>query len=335
MEVDNAPRANGPHRIAELWFSDGNVVLQAGTAFYKLHQSILGMHSPIFKDMFEIPQPQDGETMDGCPLVRLPDAEVEVTPFLRALLDPQFFPPHPSTTDFATIYGCLHLGHKYEVAFLRQRGLHHLGSKFRMHLDYFDQQLHDPEDEERLAINNTSWEDPEDPSYLLCAISLAREVDAPWLLPCMFYVLSTKFNDLGSRIFHGSTCGAIPAQLSRADQELVVRGCEATTLATHNIVQRVVTKFLYDVAECQDANRCAPVRLIIVNNLRAELGSKAALAQMSYTGYYGGMTLCGVCRKTVEREHETARKGFWDQLPKIYELGDWDNLFTLRDQSAL
>jgi hypothetical protein len=39
--------------------------------------------------MLSFPQPADAELVEGCPLVRLLDPDVEVTPFLKAIFQPE------------------------------------------------------------------------------------------------------------------------------------------------------------------------------------------------------------------------------------------------------
>jgi len=76
-------------RHAEFWFTDGSIVLIIeGTAF-RIHKSILSKQSDVFSDLFTVPQPQDGtETMDGCPVVHLPDALPDFIDVMKALYHP-------------------------------------------------------------------------------------------------------------------------------------------------------------------------------------------------------------------------------------------------------
>jgi len=74
-------------RVPELWIDDGNIVLQAEDVQFKVHRSILSMHSPVFAALLRSP-PSDGApmTVDGCPLIRLAqDSAVEVRHLLLAL----------------------------------------------------------------------------------------------------------------------------------------------------------------------------------------------------------------------------------------------------------
>ena len=72
----------------DVWFPDGNIVLVASGAAFKVHKGQLQRHSEIFRDMFSVPQPQDAQDLfDGCPWVELHDAPVDVLYLLRALYD--------------------------------------------------------------------------------------------------------------------------------------------------------------------------------------------------------------------------------------------------------
>ncbi|KAJ7061511.1 hypothetical protein C8F01DRAFT_1137629, partial [Mycena amicta] len=217
MDVDDSSNQAGElRRIEGLWFEDGNLVLQAGNALYKVYRGALATHSSVFSDMLSFPQPADGDHVEGYPLVRLPDAEVEVTPFLKALFIPTYFMPFPAQTDFSTIYGCLRLGHKYEVDFLRRRALVHFTSVYRSTLEEHDGQT-----------SIRSWQSPrdsEDKAVLLCAISLAREVDALWVLPGLFYDLAVTFDDLNIKVFEGAEYKGIKCVLSSMDQRIFLVG---------------------------------------------------------------------------------------------------------------
>lgn len=75
------------HRVEELWFDDGTLVLHAGTSTFRVYRALLAKISPVFHDMLAFPQPVDGEKIDGCPVVRLPDNDSDLKCFLQALFD--------------------------------------------------------------------------------------------------------------------------------------------------------------------------------------------------------------------------------------------------------
>lgn len=72
---------------SDFWFPDGNIVIVAGSAAFKVHRGQLERHSEVFSDLFAIPQPEDQELIDGCPYVELQDCPSDVFYFLSALYD--------------------------------------------------------------------------------------------------------------------------------------------------------------------------------------------------------------------------------------------------------
>lgn len=72
----------------DVWFPDGNIILVAGGAAFKVHKGQLERHSEVFQDLFSVPQPQDQVLFDGCPWVELlHDSASDLLHLLRALYD--------------------------------------------------------------------------------------------------------------------------------------------------------------------------------------------------------------------------------------------------------
>ena len=69
------------------YFDDGNVVLLAEDTIFRVHKSVLTLHSGLFQDMLSLPQSEGSgsETMDGCPLVRTQDLALHITWLLEAM----------------------------------------------------------------------------------------------------------------------------------------------------------------------------------------------------------------------------------------------------------
>jgi len=75
-----------------LYLSDGNLAIIASYAtrkrvVFRVHQSVLSKHSPVFKTMLELAPPgtDANEMYDGAPLVVLPDPAEAVESLLRIL----------------------------------------------------------------------------------------------------------------------------------------------------------------------------------------------------------------------------------------------------------
>ena len=88
-DVSDIPRELLPGHLvrSDFWFRDGNIVIIAGSAAFKVHRGQLERHSEIFSDLFSIPQPIEQELIDGCSYVKLPDCPSDVFYFLSALYD--------------------------------------------------------------------------------------------------------------------------------------------------------------------------------------------------------------------------------------------------------
>jgi hypothetical protein len=81
-----SPEGNeAPVRSPEIWMSDGNVVLQAGNAYFRVHRSVLANNSAVFADMFSLSQPVLDNMEDGCPVVPLADDAEDWEVVLKAL----------------------------------------------------------------------------------------------------------------------------------------------------------------------------------------------------------------------------------------------------------
>jgi hypothetical protein len=106
MALENPSGAgDSPIRRAEhLWFKDCGLVIRAGNVVFRVSGEILAAKSPVFRDMLQIPQPLDGETVDGCPVVCLPDDPLDTTAFLRAIFDSEcvFCQNNLATRSFVT-----------------------------------------------------------------------------------------------------------------------------------------------------------------------------------------------------------------------------------------
>jgi BTB/POZ domain len=91
---------------------NADVILQSiDHVNFRVHKSALATSSPLFGDMFTLPQPQTDETVDGLPVVHLPE-DAEVLNSLISMLYP-VSPEIPDTDDH--ILGLLAATQKYDM----------------------------------------------------------------------------------------------------------------------------------------------------------------------------------------------------------------------------
>jgi hypothetical protein len=75
-------------RSTKVWYSDGNLVLQAEDMLFKVHRGILSARSKVFAGMLAVSRPDNSteEFVDNCPVVQLPgDESYDVRHALRAI----------------------------------------------------------------------------------------------------------------------------------------------------------------------------------------------------------------------------------------------------------
>lgn len=88
VEPDTTDTRADPVR-SDIWYDDGNVILQAEGTLFKVHRGVLARSSSVFEDMFSFPQPPstDAEMLDGCPIVQLSDSAKEVQYVLEGIFE--------------------------------------------------------------------------------------------------------------------------------------------------------------------------------------------------------------------------------------------------------
>ncbi len=69
----------------EFWFEDGSVVLVSLNTGFRVYKRLLVEHSPFFRDLFQMPQPENAPTVEGTPCVVVSDPPEQVRHLLRVL----------------------------------------------------------------------------------------------------------------------------------------------------------------------------------------------------------------------------------------------------------
>lgn len=69
------------------WLEDGNIILQTGHIQFRVHKSVLSIHSSVFADMFSLPVPNAAapEDSQGTVVVQLYDKPVQLEVALRSM----------------------------------------------------------------------------------------------------------------------------------------------------------------------------------------------------------------------------------------------------------
>ncbi|KAF8225527.1 hypothetical protein L208DRAFT_1305889 [Tricholoma matsutake] len=188
-------------RHSDLWFDDGSVICQAENTLFKVHMSQLARHSVCFRDMFSLPQPvsmccSSNDLASTCttgnsqqsqriPVIQLHDTAEDVGNLLTALYDGPNFGDN-GHEDFRSVSGILRLSTKYIIDSLRWKALAHLSIVWPSDLKTWDTR----EDLSRAYETDSTSHGGHLYPHPIAVINLAREVNAPSLLPAAFYDLS-------------------------------------------------------------------------------------------------------------------------------------------------
>ncbi|KAJ7184903.1 hypothetical protein C8R46DRAFT_938879 [Mycena filopes] len=310
MDESTAPQ---PTREKSLWFPDATLVLQAGDRLYRVFPGILAAKSAVFQDMLAFPQPANGETLDGCPLVRLSDRADDMTYFLKAIFHYDFFEAWPVLEEFSTFAAILRLSQKYQVDPLRARALMHLS--------------------ERCAPTLEKWEEfTEWGVHPIELINFAREVSADWVLPQAFAACCwLDPTVLVSGLLPGIDGRTHAITLEPADLVRCIRGA----IALHSTWTSKVLSFLWEprqITGCMSPNRCLSARVSRQQDADAWRSEQVPVLELWnwYDSNRLQSSVCPICFEFMEEAPATAKEEYWQALPKIFDLPEWNILLEQR-----
>ncbi|KAJ7018338.1 hypothetical protein C8F04DRAFT_1151877 [Mycena alexandri] len=201
---------------SKFWYSDGSVILQAEATQFS------PSNSAFFRDMQSLPQPPDQPTLEGCPVIELPDDDViDVGYLLEALYSPPFL--CQTALPLPVISAHIRLGRKYDFRELLDLAVARLNFENPTTLAAYDALLTDEYD---VALMLDSHYTPTRivnyPGLYLDIIRLAREHDILSVLPCAYYrlLISTDLRTvdelfLGIKKADGSRVPFTPDELRR------------------------------------------------------------------------------------------------------------------------
>ncbi|KAH6907966.1 hypothetical protein BKA70DRAFT_347951 [Coprinopsis sp. MPI-PUGE-AT-0042] len=333
-------------RVSELWFEDGNLILQAENTIFRIYRGHLSARSSVFRDMFEFPPPAEGNrTLDGVPIVEVYDEAEDMKNFLKALLDSEFFEPPPSPTTLHITHSILKLSTKYDVRYLRLRALAHLQSTY-------------PTTLEAWHARDTTRTIPSVENTPFAALQIASEFGLDWLVPSVVYCISshdiTKTLDSAIWVRPGRRSKKRQVKLedgSDGEEEekeddnklelgwpekriclaarnklLLIQNAHALSIVRHHRPAPTA-----DSPKCTgEEDKCHRTRLRIADIL-TRWGTAGFLDffDEQYEAFAGDF--CEVCRKDFKSTHAEAVQELWDILPKVCGFeGGWRELERVR-----
>ncbi|KAJ7457378.1 hypothetical protein FB451DRAFT_1564230 [Mycena latifolia] len=169
-------------RVADLWFEDATLILRAEDTIFRISRGILAARSSVLKARMCGLAQSSADMLYGCPVLEIQHSPVDVTNFLKAIFDSDFFLPPPARSPFSVVIGVLALAHEYNVAYLFRRALRHFETFFPSTLD--GERIHD-------GIVEGSKVGASTLSCYLLALQAASDVGALWNVPSIIYECCT------------------------------------------------------------------------------------------------------------------------------------------------
>ncbi|KDQ49709.1 hypothetical protein JAAARDRAFT_42644 [Jaapia argillacea MUCL 33604] len=298
-------------QIADLWYDDGSVVLQAGSARFRVHRSILSKHSHFLKTTFSLPQVQlpESETYEDCPIVRVTDSEEDWEHYLRAIYEWQYFRPGRKAK-FEVVAGVARLSTKYESPHLLQRAIDHLVSTF-------------PSSSAAWNFRKDSRLIPPIPDEFATYLRLALECNIQIILPALYFYACQLPVAETMRALH-SVQQSTETDLST---NFVVGRDRLREAETTHTLAFLIWGFRFPGCS-QNCNTSQGLAKARSEALKRSTGTETyvqwCITHAGEVGAHHGF--CKTCCKTIEEGIQGGREKVWEKLPEFFGLSDWETL---------
>ncbi|KAF7307665.1 BTB domain-containing protein [Mycena kentingensis (nom. inval.)] len=302
-------RTDGEITRSSLWHQDGSVVLQAASTQFRVHWSVLSLHSGFFKEMQTLPQPPGSVLVENCHVVELHDTPNDVQHLLEALYDPTLFgqPMLP----FASIAGIIRLSRKYDFQNLLQTAARRLSHEHPTAFSVF------PRDYRPTMYTFDGQK------TLLEVLKLAREAQLWTILPVAYLrvIIDLLHTPTKSQSLSISQPDASTIELDAVDQRNCIQGAHRIMEALWNCNDFWQWFSSADAvsARCVNPTRCGHLK---TKMFRALVVKRAFVhPNLSFT-----KQLCSECEAHQALIIRESWEAIWPELPVLLGLPRWDEL---------
>ncbi|EAU85722.2 hypothetical protein CC1G_12438 [Coprinopsis cinerea okayama7 len=310
-----APEPHQPIHSSHFWYKDGNLILQAENTQFRVHKSILAAQSPVFRDMFSLPQATIENPSDPPVVVLEHDSSVDWELFLSSVyngfkfIDPGKVPP------FAMISSAFRLGKKYQCRDIFESALGRLRSvyppgEWESLTAEFDEKII------ALAPHASLWD----------VVNLAVEYGLQKMLSKIYLqalMQGAKPGDLVTLILEGmkNQDGAI-TRLSSETQRVLLKGRDRL----HNAIISKPLRYIWNshipVYKCTNSVTCTQERdKLLRSHLLPELKIDKAFALPVDLDQF-----CYRCAGIAEDSFVKGQKVLIASLPEMFGLPPWDEM---------
>ncbi|KAF7983680.1 hypothetical protein HWV62_19587 [Athelia sp. TMB] len=312
VEPDTTDTRADPVR-SDIWYDDGNVILQAEGTLFKVHRGVLARSSSVFEDMFSFPQPPstDAEMLDGCPIVQLSDSAKEVQYVLEGIFERKYV-AFADKLPLAVVSAFICLGKKYDIRTLYVEAVKRMFQEVPATLAEYD------------GPSGANWLAIENPQHMELAI-LARKAGLLSALPFLLYESCVQYSSAeikdGFQMPDGSTI-----RLSVQDRFtcLVAYRAICEVQAETTFAQLWEDGSISTICLTPDDCKAAKSNWVSQNFCKPNIMATHSWDNLSIEG------LCDYCYVAGQEKHQAGRAEFWEKLPSLFDLPPWAELLKER-----
>ncbi|GJE90723.1 hypothetical protein PsYK624_068670 [Phanerochaete sordida] len=302
-----------PSVSPDLWFDDGNVVLQAENTLFRVYECMLVAQSSVFASIVDTAKAE--EQMHGnYPLVQVDDDAEEMHVLLMALFQRNSLSSF--TTDEKVLTILLKMSTKYRLQSLQTLVLDTLAPYFPLTLDGWLRKTRRTLDFNPLTRQGA-----------LTVFATAAQHSAPWLLPAAllallhYYAVEAAEVTFGRAKFRGKVV-TLPPSLDAA----LRRG--------HSALGDIAIKHVYSSLFAPNNRHSGPIdchrnKEITLYWLRSRRdGVINPFTHRKHMPAWNWEDFCESCLTVLEDDWRQGTRIAWAQLPVAFGLPSWDDLLA-------
>ncbi|KAH9835447.1 uncharacterized protein C8Q71DRAFT_120368 [Rhodofomes roseus] len=306
--VDSDPQEDtktGLVKDKEAWFHDGNIDIVAGGIAFRVHRSVLSIHSELFRDMLSIPQPTDKGSSCDIPSVEVTDSADDMRHLLLALyFNNECFRPH-KTVKFKVVDSLIRLAHKYQVKSVLDDAMTRLKAYYPDDMDQFIKVLNDP------PVSPLLQHDSMDS---LQVIRIARLTGDTALLRPAFYLLCQAIDYPGPQTDRASD-GPTDSDEDIARAIVGIKGMQRATDDVREEASEPCGSMECYMSQCRGALKSIHRTY---RDVCADSEDRDAFRCMDLDDW--AEILCRCCMETVKERENAAQYRVWEDLPTIFNF---------------
>ncbi|KZV65197.1 hypothetical protein PENSPDRAFT_690124 [Peniophora sp. CONT] len=305
-------------RHEKLWFDDGNIVLRCSQTDFRVHRSLLALHSEVLRDMFVVASPGE-HAEDDVPVVSLSDDPVKIARFLS------FFYYHEENLDaIGPLLDLFEISSKYIVPLIREKCLAVLHRAFPPTLSEYQDasELH--------AKLGVFFEDALRCHTLATAQGLVLLLPAIRLLCLKHYANMAHQEDFDQ---HRSWPSYLPQSL-HID---LLTWSRKLFLLKRVKLDKHIQEFLSDPERDKNyhcARHLAIAFLSYTNEMFQDLGDLRYENDLDIFPEHTFAAdlarhqegICSTCLSQWKEKEKEGRREVWEEVPNCFSLGTWEEL---------